>query len=262
MIVDSHCHLNEPVLCKNLPAILARAKSEGVGAFQTVCTKISEFEEIKKIAEEHKEVFCSVGVYPHTVEKEGVVEVEQLVKLTQGEKVIGIGETGLDYYHKDSTKDLQKKSFLNHIEAAQLTGVPLIIHTRNAEEDMIEILKKQMDRKKFKGVLHCFTGSKEFATAGLELGLYISIPGVITFNNAKPLQEVVKDLPLNKLIVETDAPYLAPVPFRGKTNEPALIKHTVAALAKLLNKSFDEVSTATTQNFFDLFDKAYLYKGF
>jgi TatD DNase family protein len=256
MIIDSHCHLNEPFFPKeDLPAILTRAKEAGVEILQTVCTRISEFEKIKRIAEENKEVFCSIGNHPCYLEDEGVVAVKRLVELTQEKKVIAIGETGLDYYHKDNTRELQKKSFLNHIEAAQLTELPLIIHTRNAEEDMADILKQQMAKKKFKGVLHCFTGSKSFALLGLELGLYVSIPGVITFKNAKSLQEVVKNLPLNRLLVETDSPYLAPTPLRGKPNEPALIKYTVASLAKLLNKSFDEVAKATSQNFLKLFDK-------
>ena len=252
MIADSHCHLN---ILKDLPAALARSRDAGVGILQTVCTKISEFEEINQIAKENDKIFCSVGVYPHNVEIEGVPSVDQLIELTKGEKVIGIGETGLDYYHKADTKELQKESFLNHIEAAQITGLPLIIHTRLAETDMLDILKTQISKKQFKGVLHCFAGSDDFARAALKLGLSISISGIVTFQKANALQSVVKNLPLDRLLVETDAPYLAPVPFRGKTNEPAFLKYTVEALAQLLNKPFEIIAAATTQNFLDLFDK-------
>ncbi|NRA73751.1 MAG: TatD family hydrolase [Rickettsiales bacterium] len=257
MIVDSHCHLNSPSLFENLNEVLDRAKDADVKIMQTICTKISEFEEIKKIAEENNEVFCSVGVHPNYIEKEEIVTVEKLVELTKNKKVIGLGETGLDYYHDHSKKELQKKSFLNHIEAAQITGIPLIIHAREVEKDMSEILTQQMAKKKFKAVLHCFTGSKKFAETALELGIYISISGIITFKNAKELQSTVQSLPLNRLLVETDAPYLAPVPFRGKTNEPAFTKFTVTALANLLNKTFNEVAKATTENFFAVFDKSY-----
>ena len=256
IIVDSHCHLNSPQLFKDLSSVIARAKEANVKIMQTVCTKISEFEEIKKIVKKHEEIFCSVGVHPNNVKEEGIIEIEELVQLTQGKKVIGLGETGLDYYHADDAKELQKQSFINHIKTAQTTNIPLIIHSRNAEEDMAKILKDQMAKKKFKAVLHCFTGSKEFANFALELGLYISLSGIITFTNAKTLQSVVKDLPLNKLLVETDAPYLAPTPFRGKINEPAFTKYTVEALATLLNKPFDDVAKTTTDNFFSLFEKS------
>jgi TatD DNase family protein len=256
MIIDSHCHLNNPALIKDLPAVLARAKYAGVEMMQTICTKLYEFEEIKKIADDNKEVFCSVGLHPQSVEEEGLIDVEHLVKLTEAKKVIGLGETGLDYYRNDNTKELQKRSFLNHIEAAQITGIPVIIHSRDADEDMIDMLKTQMNRKRFKAVLHCFTGSKQFADAALELGLYISASGIVTFKNAKPLQSVIKDLPLNRLLVETDAPYLAPDPFRGKTNEPSFVKQTVTYLASLINKPFDDIASHTTQNFLELFDKA------
>jgi TatD DNase family protein len=256
MLVDSHCHLNFPSLTGNLPEVLARANKAGLELMQTICTKLSEFEEIKKIADEHKDVFCSVGVHPQNVKEEGVVEVAHLVKLTLGNKVIGIGETGLDYYRSDEVKELQKQSFINHIKAAQLTGLPVIIHSRNADEDMLQILKDQMARKKFKAVLHCFTGSKAFADSALELGIYISASGIVTFKNAKPLQEVFKNVPLNRLLIETDAPYLAPGPLRGRTNEPAFIKHIAQFLVRLLGISFDDLARYTTQNFFELFSKA------
>jgi TatD DNase family protein len=243
---------------KNLPEIFARARENRIGLMQTICTKLSDFEEIQRIASENKEVFCSVGLHPEHVGEEGIIDVETLANLTKGEKVIGLGETGLDYYRGSNTKELQRKSFLNHIEAAQITGIPVIIHSRDAEEDMIEILKDQMARKKFKAVLHCFTGSKAFAKEALELGLYISASGIVTFKNAKPLQEIFKEIPLNRLLVETDAPYLAPDPFRGKANEPAFVKNTVDFLAKLLDRSFDSIAESTTKNFLALFDKAYL----
>ncbi len=257
MLVDSHCHLNSKGLM-HLPDIIFRAKEAGISTMQTICTKLSEFEEIKKISDEYKEVFCSVGVHPDHVKEEGIVDVEHLINLTQGEKVIGIGETGLDYYRGNDSKELQKQSFINHIKAAQSTGLPVIIHSRDADEDMLQILKEQMTIKKFKAVLHCFTGSKKFADAALDLGVYISASGIVTFKNAKDLQEVFKNIPLNRLLIETDAPYLAPDPCRGKINEPSFVQHTAIFLAKLLNISFDELSKTTTKNFFDLFSKSFI----
>lgn len=212
----------------------------------------------KKIAQENDNIFCSVGVHPNYVAEEKIVTTEELVNCCKNSKTIGLGETGLDYYREKNAVSLQKQSFLNHIKASQITGIPVIIHARDAEEDILEILMQEMAKKKFKAVLHCFTGSQKFAHSALELGLYISISGIITFKNARDLHKTVQNLPLDRLLVETDAPYLAPVPFRGKTNEPSFTRYTVEALAKLLNKSFQEIAQATTNNFLTLFDKAYI----
>jgi TatD DNase family protein len=253
MIVDSHCHLNMLPMKGDVPAVLERAQASGIELLQTICTSLEEFEEVVNIADTYPQVFASVGVHPNHVTQSTVPEVDMLVKLAGHKKVIGLGETGLDYYRGLETAEFQKKSFLNHIEASRITGLPVIIHAREAEADIADILKAEMRRAKFKALLHCFTGSSSLAELALELGLYISISGIVTFKNAKPLQEIVKSLPLARLLVETDSPYLAPVPFRGKSNEPALLKHTVNFIGQLLDKTSDEIAAVTTQNFMKLF---------
>lgn len=256
MIIDSHCHLNDPRLKIELAEVLSRARFNGISKMQTICTSIAEFEEIKTIADNHKEVFASVGVHPINLKDEDIVPVDKLVALSNHKKIISFGETGLDYFHESALKEKQKLSFLNHIEASRLTKLPVVIHMRDCEEDMIELLKREIKYGPFKGVLHCFTGSTRLAQIALDLGLYISISGIITFKNALALQNVVKTLPLDRLIVETDAPYLAPTPYRGKRNEPAFVTHVVHKLAELLGKTSEEVASATTKNFLHLFDKA------
>lgn len=255
MIVDSHCHLDFDELSPNIEDVLLRAKAADVKILQTICTKISQFPKVQKIAEEHENIYCSVGVHPHEVKDEGVFSTEDIVNYTKHKKVIGIGETGLDYYYEYSDKDLQRASFINHIRAAQETQLPIIIHTRSADEDTIKILKEEMHRKKFPGLIHCFTATQELADECLNLGMYISISGIITFKNAEDLRKVVKNLPLDRLLVETDAPYLAPMPMRGKVNEPSFVKYTVDYLAGLLEKTSEEISAQTTENFFRLFTK-------
>jgi TatD DNase family protein len=205
------------------------------------------------IADSYPQVFASVGVHPNHVTQYTLPEVGTLVELAEHKKVIGLGETGLDYYRGSHVAELQKKSFLNHIDASRVTGLPVIIHARDAEADLADILQTEMRRKKFKALLHCFTGTAELAKLALELGLYISISGIVTFKNAKPLQAIVQSLPLDRLLVETDAPYLAPTPWRGQSNEPAFLKYTVDFLGQLLDKTGDEIAAATTQNFMTLF---------
>lgn len=257
-MIDSHCHLTDPRLKNELPAVLERAKAAGVERMLTISADISEFEEINDIANKHEGVFASVGVHPNNVKPESIIGTTTITKLAAGKKVIGIGETGLDYSYGIGNKEAQKQSFLNHIEAARITNLPLIIHSREAEADLIEILEEEMLRSKFCGVLHCFTGTKVLAQVALSLGFYISISGIITFKNAKPLQDVVQSLPLESLLVETDAPYLAPVPFRGQRNEPAFIKYTVDFLAQLLGKTSKDVASVTTKNFLTLFNRPHL----
>lgn len=253
-IVDSHCHLNFPELQQNLDDILLRADKANVKVMQTICTKLSEFEEIKNISSKYKNVFCSVGVHPNDVSTDGIPTVEKLVELIKSyHKVIGIGETGLDYHYENSARDIQKQSFLNHIEASRITGLPVIIHSRNADEDMEELLRAEMNKKPFKALMHCFSSTDKLAQASIELGIYISISGIVTFKNAHELREIVRNVPMERLLVETDAPYLAPEPMRGKKNEPSFTKHTVDYLADFLGKSSAEIAYITTNNFFELF---------
>lgn len=255
MIVDSHCHLNFKELSSDLDSVVSRAKDSGVEILQTICTKISEFENIKKIAESYENVYCSVGVHPHEVNKEGVIDSDVIIDLAKHPKVIGIGETGLDYYYEHSDKDAQIKSFKNHIEASRVTKLPIIIHTRSAEKDTINILKEEMSKGPFPALIHCFTSTQELANECLDMGMYISVSGIITFKNAEDLRSVIKTVPIDRLLVETDAPYLAPVPMRGKSNEPAFVKYTVEYLASLIGKTPEEVSSFTTDNFFKLFSR-------
>ena len=252
MIVDSHCHLNNPKLIDQIDDVIKRAQQVGVGVLNTICTKTSETETLKQIASKYPNVYCTVGVHPHEVEKQEIITVEELVKLADHPKVIGIGETGLDYYYEHSKRELQIKSFINHIHAAKRLDLPVIVHTRDADQALLEILQNET----FRGVLHCFTSTKELAYAALDKGLYISISGIVTFKNATHLQEIVKLVPLDRLLVETDAPYLAPNPMRGKTNEPAFLRHTVDFIAGILGVAPRELEDRTTKNFYDLFTSA------
>ncbi len=258
-IVDSHCHLNFNSLQAQLPEIIKHADVENVKLMQTICTKISEFSVIQDIVEKNHNVFCSIGVHPNEVENEGIVDTETLKNFTKHPKVIGIGETGLDYYRENFQRQLQHDSFINHINVSRETSLPIIIHNRSSDNDMIKILNNEMLKGSFKGLIHSFSSSKELAYKALDLGLYISISGIITFKNAQNLRDIVKNLPLDKLLVETDSPYLAPEPMRGKTNEPAFTIYVVRCLAELFNKKIEEIARTTTLNFFSLFDKASVY---
>lgn len=253
MIIDSHCHLNYEALSSQLDEVLARAKAADVLMLQTICTKLSDVPVIKQIAEKYENIFCSIGVHPHEVEKEGIPSVDQLLELAKHKKVIGLGETGLDYYYEHSKRDLQIQSFINHIKASQLTQLPIIVHTRDADDDTCRILADEMQKAPFPGLIHCFSTTKKLADTAIELGMYISISGIITFKSASELRDIVKTLPLNRLLVETDSPYLAPIPMRGKSNEPAFIKYTVECLAELFEVSPSYIADVTTKNFIKLF---------
>lgn len=256
-LVDSHCHLDFPEFASELPAVVARAKENGVGVMQTICTHITKFPQVLAVAEAFPNVYASVGIHPHNVEDEPKVTAEDIIKLTHSPKVIGIGETGLDYYYEHSPRQLQQTSFRAHIEASRDTGLPLIVHTRDADEDTIQILHEEHSKKgPFPGLIHCFSSSRQVAEKSIEIGFYISLSGILTFKKAEELRSIVKDLPLSQLIVETDSPYLAPLPHRGKRNEPAFTRHTAECLAALKGISYDEVARATTENFFRLFTKA------
>jgi len=257
MLVDSHCHLNFPDFKDDIELVIKRAKEAGITYLQTICTKLDEYESIKQIADSHENIFCSLGVHPHDSEEEPNLKSSTLVELALNHnKTIGLGETGLDYFYEHSNRSIQKKLFASHIEAAQITKLPLIIHTREAETDTIDILQSEMKNNPFSAVIHCFTASKEFGYKCLDLGCYISISGIATFNKATDLQESVKAFPLNRLLVETDSPYLAPTPFRGKRNEPAYCLEVAKFVATLKNITLEELAKSTTDNFFELFTKA------
>lgn len=255
MLVDSHCHLDFPEFAPELGAVVARAKDAGVGVCVSIGTRMDGFPRVREIAENFPNVWCSVGVHPHEAEKELLESPKPLVDAARHPKVVGIGETGLDYYYEHSPRQQQVANFRVHIEAARQTGLPVIVHTRDADDDTINVLREEMAARPFTGLIHCFTGSKRLAEASLELGLYISVSGIATFKKSDELRAVLKDVPLDRLLVETDAPYLAPMPHRGKRNEPAFVKHTAAALAALKGVSAQELEDATTSNFFRLFTK-------
>ncbi len=261
MLVDSHCHLEMKGLADELDAVMARAADAGVGVIQTICTRLTAFEPVLALARRRDELYCSVGVHPHNVASEPGATVEALVEWAEDPKVIGIGESGLDYYYDHSPREAQRRSFRAHIAAARQTGLPVIVHSRDADEDTVEILRDEQGQGAFTGVIHCFTAGPELARAALELGLYISAAGVVTFKNAESLRDTLREVPLERLLVETDAPYLAPVPKRGKKNEPAFVVHTADFLADLLGVAPEALAAATTDNFYRLFPKAGLGAG-
>ncbi len=256
MIIDSHCHLDYEPMCNSLKETVERAKNDGVKFLLTISTKDKSFSKILEIVGKFDNVFGSYGIHPHEAKSHKEIKSEDIIKkINLSNKIIGIGETGLDFYYNHSNKLDQIRCFEQHIEAAQELNKPIIVHTRSAEKETFEILKKKINEKNFKILIHCFTGSKEFAFKLIDLGAYISASGVVTFNKSKDLASVFKNLPNNKILVETDAPYLAPVPLRGKSNEPSFIIHTVKFLSELKGISFDEFSKITSDNFFNLFGK-------
>jgi TatD DNase family protein len=256
MLVDSHCHLDYLDAEGELDAVVARARAAGVGTLVTICTKLSQFQAVRAIAERFEDVYCSVGVHPHDAAEEGVSDPKRLVALAAHHRVVGIGETGLDYYYEHSPRPRQQASFRAHIQAARQTGLPLIVHSRDADADTIEILRQEHMAGAYPGVIHCFTAGPELAAAALDLGLYISLAGIVTFKNAQALRDIVGEVPLDRLLVETDSPYLAPVPHRGKPNEPAYVVHVAKMLAELKGVGTGDLTRATTDNFHRLFTKA------
>jgi TatD DNase family protein len=256
MLVDSHCHLNYKGLVEQQREVLGRARDRGVTAMLNISTRESEWNEVVGLAEQESDVWASVGIHPHEADAHVGVDAAKLVALAQNARVIGIGETGLDYYYDHSDRLQQQASFREHIEAARQTGLPLIVHTRDAEADTFKILSEEMDAGTFTGVIHCFTASADFARKALDLGFYISLSGIVTFKNATDLQEVARWLPANRLLVETDAPFLAPVPHRGKTGEPAFVGDTARFVAGLRDVSENALAEQTTANFYRLFSKA------
>jgi len=254
MLVDSHCHLN---LSQDLEGVITRAKANNVKYMQTIATSMAQVPDLVSIAKKHDGIFVSAGVHPCNVKSPlDVVSLDDLLVTGNLPEVIGLGETGLDYYHPGYDKSLQRDSFLNHIKASSQTKLPLIVHTRNAEEDTGNTLSSEYRNHSFKGLIHCFGGSIAFARKMLDLNFFISISGIVTFNNAQQLHEVVQYTPIENILIETDSPHLAPVPMRGKTNEPAFVKFVAEKIAEIKGLTIEQVEQSTCDNFFTLFSKA------
>jgi TatD DNase family protein len=255
-LIDSHCHLNYPGLVERQDEVLDAARARGVGGFLNIATRQKEWGDILATAERHDDVWASVGVHPHEADAHPDLGATALVEGSKHAKVIAIGECGLDYYYDNSARPAQRERFEAHIEAARSTGLPLIVHTRDAEEDTAEILGAAVKQGGVTGVLHCFTGSLELARKALDLGFFISLSGIVTFKNARDLQETAKKVPLDRLLVETDSPFLAPVPHRGRPCEPAFVADTAVFAAELRGEEPEALAEATTGNFFRLFGRA------
>ena len=256
MIIDSHCHLTYEPMFSSIDEIVNRANNDGVKYLLTIATEDKGFKNILEIVKKYDSVYGTYGIHPHEAKKHKEIKSNYIVeKVKKNKKIIGIGESGLDFYYNHSEKKDQISSFLEHIDASRKLNLPLIVHTRSAEEDTLKILKDSLQKNDLKILIHCFTGTKEFAFKLLDLGAYISASGVVTFKKSKELAETFKEIPTNRILVETDSPYLAPEPLRGKTNEPSYITHTVKFLSDLKNISYEKFSDSTTQNFFNLFGK-------
>ena len=256
MFIDSHCHLNYEGLVEDQAGVLQRARAAGVETMLNISTRASEWDAVVGVAERESDVWASIGIHPHEADVHPDVETATLVERAGHLRVVGIGESGLDYYYDKSDRDRQRDSFRAHIAAARESGLPIIVHTRDAEEDTHRILLEEMGKGAFTGVIHCFTASADFGRKALDLGLYISISGIVTFKNAKDLQAAAKDIPLDRLLIETDSPFLAPVPHRGRPCEPAFVADTARFLATLRGESIEELAHATSENFHKLFAKA------
>jgi TatD DNase family protein len=255
MLVDSHCHLDFPDFSTELDTIVARARAAGIGRIVTISTRVKRHAQVLTIAEKFPEVFCSVGTHPHNAHEELDIDTKTLVEFTKHPKIVAIGETGLDYHYDNSPRAAQTASFRQHIAAARETALPLVIHSRDCDADMAQILREESGKGAFPAVLHCFTGGRDLALTAIELGHYVSFTGILTFKNSDALREVAAALPAERILVETDAPYLAPRPHRGKRNEPAYVAETAKVLAELCGASPDEIAQQTTENFFRLFRK-------
>ena len=256
MIVDSHCHLTYEPMSSSLDETIKRANNDGVKYLLTISTEDKSFKNILNIIENYNSVYGTYGIHPHEAKKHQEIKSNHIIeKVKKNKKIIGIGESGLDFYYNHSGKEDQISSFLEHIDASQKTNLPLIVHTRSAENDTLKILKEAIQKNDLKILIHCFTGTKKFAFKLLDIGAYISASGVVTFKKSKELAETFKEIPSDRILVETDSPYLAPEPLRGKPNEPSYITHTVRFLSDLKNVSYEKFSESTTQNFFNLFGK-------
>ena len=255
MLVDSHCHLDFPDFADDLDAIVTRAGDAGVGRMVTISTRVRQLDRLTAIAERFPQVYCSVGTHPHNADEEDGISSDELIALTAHPKVVALGEAGLDYFYDDGSPAAQARGFRAHIAAARATGLPLVIHTRQADEDCEAILIEEMAKGRFSAVLHCYTGGLKLALKAVELGLYIGFTGILTFKKSDELRAIAKALPADRILVETDAPYLAPGKNRGKRNEPAFVVETARVLADTCGVSLEEISQLTTANFFRLFGK-------
>lgn len=255
MLVDSHCHLDFPDFAEDLDAIVARAEAAGVGRIVTISTRVRKINGLLEIAARFPNVYCSVGTHPHNADEEDGITADELIALTKHPKVVALGEAGLDNFYKDGSPEAQERGFRAHIAAARATGLPLVIHTREADEACGRILEDEIAKGPFKAVLHCYTGGRELAMKAIGLGLSISFTGILTFKNSLAIRDIAAELPADRIMVETDAPYLAPGKFRGKRNEPSFVVETARVLAETRGVTLDEIARQTTENFFQLFNK-------
>ena len=256
MLIDSHCHLDFEALSADLDGVLARAAAVGVTGMVTISTRVENFSTYAAIAERYPNVWCSVGTHPHNADQELHIQTDDLVRLSAHPRCIAIGEAGLDYFYDNAPREAQATGLRRHIAAARLTGLPLVIHSRAADEDMANILEEESRAGAFPFVLHCFTAGKELAERALALGGYISFSGIVTFKNAQEIQDVAKLVPADRYIVETDSPYLAPIPHRGQSNEPSFVRHTAEKVAEIRGISLEQLAAETTANFGRLFSKS------
>lgn len=255
MLVDSHCHLDFPDFADELDAVVARARAAGIGRIVSISTRVDKHDGLLAIADRFPEVFCSVGTHPHNAKEEPDITTADLVARTRHPKVVAIGEAGLDYHYDLSPRDAQERGFRRHIAAARETGLPLVIHAREADDDVARILEEESGKGAFPAVLHCFTGGRDLARRAIALGLSISFTGILTFKNSTALREIAAELPIDRVLVETDAPYLAPGKFRGKRNEPSYVVETASVLAQTRGVALEDIAAQTTENFFRLFSK-------
>lgn len=256
MLIDSHCHLDFESLSDDLEGVFARAKAAGVTGMVTISTRVENFATYAELAEKYPNVWCSVGTHPHNADQELHIETNDLVRLSAHPRCIAIGEAGLDYFYDNAPREAQETGLRRHIAAARITGLPLVIHSRQADDDMARILEEETGQGAFPFVLHCFTAGRDLAERSLALGGYISFSGIITFRNAKEIQDVAQIVPADRYLVETDAPYLAPIPHRGQPNEPSYVRHTAEKVAEIRGISLEQVGRESTENFFRLFSKA------
>jgi TatD DNase family protein len=257
LLIDSHCHLDFPDFADDLPGVIARAKAAGIGGMVTISTRVAKADTYRGISEAHPEVFFTIGTHPHNAAEEPAVAAATIIDAVRHPRCVAVGEAGLDFHYDKSPRDVQERVFRTHIEAARESRLPLVIHARNADDEMIRILTEEHGRGRFDAVLHCFSSGRRLAEVGVELGFYISFSGILTFKNSEEIRSMAREVvPRDRLLVETDAPYLAPVPHRGKRNEPAYVAHTARVLAETIGASSEEVAALTTANFHRLFGKA------
>jgi TatD DNase family protein len=255
MLVDSHCHLDFPDFASEIDAVLGRARAAGVGRIVTISTRVKKHAQVLAIAEKYPDVFCSIGTHPHNAAEEPDIDAAMLVRASTHPKIVAIGEAGLDYHYDNSPRDAQAASFRQHIAAARETKLPLVIHSRDCDADMAEILREESGKGAFPAILHCFTGGRDLAFTAIELGHYVSFTGILTFKRSDDLRAIAAALPADRILVETDSPYLAPLPYRGKRNEPAYVVETAKVLGDVRGVTADEIARQTTENFFRLFNK-------